>query len=87
MSTLTIRALQSAPELTRNRTVRLAAAGPQLWRVLGPDARVIGHLHRLAHADGTRFRARRFHEGARAFLDLGDFWSADDAVDCLRLTR
>ena len=73
----------SAPEL-RTVAVRLASAGPALWRVLDPTGRVLGHLQAIPGPQGVRYRARRFHAAARAFLDLGDFWSAEDAVETLR---
>jgi len=75
------------PTLAPRLRVRLTAAAPSLWRVLEPGGLVIGHLQAVAQAGGTRFRARRFHAASHAFRDLGDFWSADDAVECLRLAR
>lgn len=76
-----------APPLERPGGFRLTGAGPALWRVLDASGRVIGHLQAVAHSQGVRYRARRFHTATRAFRDLGDFWSADDAVDCLRFAR
>ena len=72
------------PALSPRSRVKLIPAGPSLWRVLAPSGRVIGHLQAIAEARGIRFRARRFHAGTHAFRDLGDFWNADDAVECLR---
>lgn len=77
----------SAPTLAARTREHLVAAAPSLWRVLEPGGRVIGHLERVAQPDGVRFRARRFHAPSQVFRDLGDFWSADDAVECLRFTR
>ena len=86
--TLTIDASpHGSPILTRGTAVRLASAGPSLWRVLDGAGRVLGHLQAVSDGGGTRFRARRFHAASRAFRDLGDFWSPDDAVDCLRFAR
>ena len=51
------------------------------------SGRVIGHIQALAEAAGVRYRARRFHARSRAFRDLGEFWSAGDAIDCLRFAR
>ncbi|MDR7189808.1 hypothetical protein J2Y46_002634 [Microbacterium sp. BE35] len=67
--------------------MRLIAASPSLWRVVEPDGRVIGHLQEIAQAGAIRFRARRYSPAAHAFRDLGDFWSADDAVECLVFAR
>ena len=50
------------------------------------SGRVIGHLQALAR--GCRTSATGRDASTRrvaAFRDLGEFWSADDAVDCLRL--
>lgn len=76
-----------APALTSNSRVRLVAAGPSLWRVLDSAGIVIGHLQQVAHTGGVRFRARRFHTPSRVFRDIGEFWRADEAVECLRLAR
>lgn len=67
--------------------LRLLAAAPSLWRVVDPRGRAIGHLQAVARAGGTRYRARRFHAASRAFLELGEFWNASDALDCLRFAR
>lgn len=66
---------------------RLAPVGPSLWRVMDRDGRVIGHVQ--ADPDGldVRWSARVFHAPSRAFRDLGRFWSADDAVDCVVFGR
>ena len=75
------------PRLAPRSRVRLVAAAPSLWRVLEPGGHVIGHLQEVAQSGGIRFRARRFHPVSHEFRDLGDFWSADDAVECLRFAR
>ena len=67
--------------------VRLAPAAPSLWRVIDRGGRVIGHLQALTESSGIRYRARRFQATTRAFLELGEFWSADDAIDCIRFAR
>jgi hypothetical protein len=76
-----------APTVPPGVPVRLARATASLWRVIDRSGRVIGHLQAIAQSDGVRFRARRFHAASRAFLELGDFWSAADAIDCLRFAR
>ena len=75
------------PILTSHSRVRLIPAAPSLWRVLDSAGIVIGHLQQVAHADGIRFRARRFHRPSRSLRDIGQFWSADEAVECLRFAR
>ena len=75
------------PGLCPTKKLRLVAAGPGLWRVLDPGGRVIGHLQAVGQGADIRYRARRFHAPSRTFRDIGEFWSADDALDCLRLVR
>ncbi|HYI52178.1 MAG TPA: hypothetical protein VEX42_11480 [Microbacterium sp.] len=75
------------PGLSRARNVRLVAAAPALWRIVGPSGRVIGHLHAVRQGHDVRYSARRFHAPSRTFRELGEFWSADDAVECVILTR
>lgn len=67
--------------------IRLVPAGPALWRVLDRSGRAIGHLQAVLTTEGVAWRARRFHRASRDLRDLGDFWSPDDAVDCLRFAR
>ncbi|WOF24553.1 hypothetical protein N8K70_07820 [Microbacterium betulae] len=72
--------LTGAPE-------RLVRAGAALWRVVGADERVIGHL-RIVESDlGVRYRAERFHAASGALRTVGEFWSADEAVRTLRSSR
>ena len=87
MNTMIEASLHSAPVLARGTGLRLADAAPSLWRVLDRTGLVLGHLQAVAVRGGVRFRARRFHPASGAFRDLGDFWSPDDAVDCLRFAR
>lgn len=77
----------SIPALSRMSAVRLVAAGPALWRVVDRGGRVIGHLQALHHGGDVRYAARRFHAASRAFRELGEFWSADDAVECMAFDR
>lgn len=76
----------TVPNIALAGSVQLAAAAPSLWRVVSAG-RIIGHLQALVDDAGVRYRARRFHAGSRAFRDLGDFWSAADAIECLRFAR
>ncbi|GAA3647159.1 hypothetical protein [Microbacterium marinilacus] len=69
---------------------RLARAGAALWRVVAPDDRVIGHLRQVDHPLGVRFRAERLQlpprpgGAAGRFVEVGEFWGADEAVASLR---
>lgn len=64
--------------------LRLTPAGPSLWRVSDERGLIIGHLGARAGEQGVRYVARRFHPSTAAFRDLGEFWSPDDALQCLR---
>ncbi|ALJ20273.1 hypothetical protein [Microbacterium sp. No. 7] len=75
----------SVPAAPPNAT--LIAVGERRWRVLDRRGRVLGHLERHAQSDDIRFRAQRFHAPTRSFRTIGEFWSADEAVECLRLSR
>lgn len=57
------------------------------WRVLDRTGRVLGHLRAEALSAGIRFHAERFDLAARRLRDLGGFWSAAEAVECLRYLR
>ena len=59
-------------------------AGHDLWRVVDPSGHVIGHVQSVDDPLGVRFRAKRYHAPSTRFRELGEFWSADDAVACLR---
>ncbi len=75
------------PILRRGTPIRLHAVGNGRWRVLDATGRIVGHLDAVPELLGVRYRARRYHAPSRALRDVGDFWSADDAVDCLRFAR
>ncbi|GAA1847505.1 hypothetical protein ACFQZV_08785 [Microbacterium koreense] len=66
---------------------RLVSAGPQLWRVIDRAGTIIGHLAAYRLGDAVRYRARRYHAATRILRDLGEFWSPEDALDCLRYSR
>lgn len=77
----------ATPELSPRSPVQLVRAAPGLWRVLALTGHAIGHLQAIDDTGGTRYRARRFHTASHTFRDLGDFWNADDAIECLRFAR
>lgn len=72
------------PRLAPGARERVQRAGHDLWRVLDPTGHVIGHVQSIRHPLGTRFAAKRYHAPTMRFRELGEFWSADDAVACLR---
>jgi hypothetical protein len=83
---LTLSSSSSIPRLSGGPAVRLVSAGPLLWRIV-ERGRVIGHLQAVRDGDDLRYRARRYHGPSRAFRELGEFWSPDDAVDCVVFAR
>ena len=87
MSTLLETPAPGTPHLSRAAHVRLVPAAPGLWRITERGGRVIGHLQAIRQGDDVRFSARRFHAPSRAFRELGEFWSADDAVECVTFAR
>lgn len=76
-----------APQLAKTSPYTLDPAGLAQWRVRDRTHTIIGHLTASQTVDGTRFIARRYHHRSGTFLDLGTFWSAQDAVDCLRYSQ
>ncbi|MFT3799252.1 DNA mismatch repair protein [Microbacterium sp.] len=69
------------------RGVTLLPVSARRWRVLDTRGRVLGHLRTEAVAAGIRYHAERFEVGAARMRGLGSFWSAREAVDCLRYLR
>ncbi|MFV4914494.1 DNA mismatch repair protein [Microbacterium lacticum] len=69
------------------RGVTLRAVSDRRWRVLDRTGRVIGHLRAEAQSTGIRFHAERFDLASARLRHLGAFWSADEAIDCLRYLR
>ena len=55
-----------------------------LWRVTRAGGEVVGYVERFAEERGTRFRAKRLVVRQQRFVPIGEFWSMDDAVQCLR---
>ena len=65
----------------------LIAVGADRWRVVDRDGVVRGLIATTVTPSGLRFRALRFHVASRAFHPVGDFWSAAEAAETLRLSR
>ena len=77
---------RSAPlTTTRSRAgLRLVALHGGLTRVLDRDGGVIGYVETVEEQGGTRYRAKRMRPRAAGFVIVGEFWSADEALDGLR---
>ena len=54
----------------------------ELWRVTRPSGDVLGYVEQFRVRAGLRFRAKRFIARQRRFVEMGEFWSMDDAIDC-----
>ena len=64
--------------------VRLLRVHNTLWRVIRPGGEVLGYLEQFPSPGGHRFRAKRLVPRQSRFVIVGEFWSADDAVESLR---
>lgn len=84
MSGITIDLRSELPRLAGGTPLRLTPAGPALWRVSNERGIIIGHLATRVSELGVRYVARRFQVSTAAFRELGEFWSPDDALQCLR---
>lgn len=66
------------------RDINLVQLHDELWRVTRADGDVLGYVESFMEPRGRRFRSKRLIALQKKFVPLGDFWSFDDAVDCLR---
>lgn len=76
-----------APELTAPAWARLTRVARGRWRVSDRTGRIVGHLHSIHTERGWRYAAERFSAASRTFRALGEFWTAAEALDCLRYQR
>jgi len=83
-TTETLPALTWETPVLRSPAERLVRAGANLWRVVDRAEKVRGHLRVVADPLGIRYRAERLQLASGAFLLVGEFWDADDAVAALR---
>jgi len=72
------------PVFTPRAGVTLVELNDTLWRVTRPDGDVLGYVESLSEVAGTRYRAKRMIASQQRFVSVGEFWSADDAVECFR---
>lgn len=64
--------------------LRLLPLRDDAWRVIDDRGQPRGHLDVRCRPEGTRYRARRYRARSRAFVVVGEFWSADEALAALR---
>ena len=76
--------LTSPPALSPLVGLQLQRAGTTQWRAVDGAGRVVGHIQPLPSPEGTRYRARRYKPALNGLLELGVFWSADEAAWCLQ---
>ncbi|MBX3087328.1 MAG: hypothetical protein KF742_02460 [Cryobacterium sp.] len=74
----------SATTVAPRRGVRVLTLHDALWRVTRTDGEVLGYVESFEEPRGLRFRAKRMIPLNKRFIIRGEFWSFDDAVDCLR---
>jgi hypothetical protein len=67
--------------------MRLMPVGRELWRVLDPGGRAVGHVRTTGTGRQRRYIAQRFRPAERGFRVIGAFWTLHEAIDCLRLSR
>ena len=77
--------LDFAPTAPLTRGVATIQLNDDLWRVTRASGEVLGYVERISTAAGHRFVAKRMLQRQRRFLPVGEFWSADDAMECFRL--
>lgn len=77
--------LVPSPPLLRGYTLRPVSA--RRWRVLDRRGLVIGHVRWEEVFEGLRFHAERFDLAHARLRQLGAFWSAREAVECLAYLR
>jgi hypothetical protein len=75
------------PELQAPSWARLSRVARGRWRVTDRTGRVVGHVHSVMTEGGWRYAAERFSPASRTFRRLGDFWTPEEALDCLRYQR
>lgn len=79
--------LTDSPELAAPAWARLTRVARGRWRVTDRTGRVIGHVHSILADRGWRYAAERFSTSSRTFRALGEFWTPEEALDCLRYQR
>lgn len=76
--------LDFAPNASLTRGVATIQLNDDLWRITRASGEVLGYVERVSTAAGHRFVAKRMLQRQRRFLPVGEFWSADDAMECFR---
>ena len=72
------------PTSRQHPALQLVPLHGGLTRVLRRDGGVIGYVEVVDDGAGRRFLAKRMRARAAGFLPVGEFWTADEALDALR---
>ncbi|CAD5996023.1 hypothetical protein [Agreia sp. COWG] len=72
----------AAPSITTFSVTALVSLRSGFWRVVHPSGRVVGYIEESSDPSSPRYAARRLVANTTRLIDLGDFWSLDDARDC-----
>ena len=72
------------PLASTHRGITVMALHGRLWRATRPDGAVLGYVELLDTPDGERFLSKRLRPRAQGFLPVGEFWTADEAIESLR---
>jgi hypothetical protein len=55
-----------------------------LWRMTSATGEVLGYVEKFSTSAGERYRAKRLLARQGRFVVDGEFWSVNDAIECLR---
>ena len=84
MTTLTIvDTTRSASATLMRPGIAITRLHNGLWRITRPAGDVLGYVESFPTAAGERYRAKRLVARQGRFLVDGEFWSMNDAVECL----
>jgi hypothetical protein len=72
------------PMTSAHPGITVLALHGRLWRATRPDGAVLGYVELLDTADGERYLSKRLRPRAQGFLPVGEFWTADEAIESLR---
>jgi hypothetical protein len=62
----------------------LVALRSGFWRVVHPGGRVLGYIEQRPSGE-ARFTARRLVANTTRLVEVGEFWSIDDASACFSI--
>ncbi|CAN5515044.1 hypothetical protein BH10ACT6_BH10ACT6_01150 [soil metagenome] len=72
------------PLMAAHPGITVLALHGRLTRVTRGDGAVLGYVESVETSEERAFLAKRLRPRAQGFLEIGRFWTADDAVDALR---